>query len=142
MNKMATIVAVFVIFLPNFRSNARPLNRGLEENAWYIWIQNDLSFLNLFEICKLDGLWQVNNPKLLTLKYIKNHYLRMWNAKVVKKLLLFSAKLKRQFHVLDVPQFYTEFELLKGKEVRQVIFQTDFECKKYIIYATFFVTNY
>ena len=45
-----------------FRSNARPLNSGLEKNALHIWIQNDLSFSKLFEISKLDEKWQVNNP--------------------------------------------------------------------------------
>ena len=48
--------------MPNFRSNARPLNSGLEQNALHIWIQNDLSFSKLFEISKLDEKWQVNNP--------------------------------------------------------------------------------
>ena len=46
------------------RSNARPLNGGLEKNALHIWIQNDLSFSKLFKICKLDKKWQMNNPKV------------------------------------------------------------------------------
>ena len=48
--------------MQNFRSNARPLNGGLEKNALHIWIQNDLSFSKLFEIWKLDEKWQMNIP--------------------------------------------------------------------------------
>ena len=48
--------------MQKFRSNARPLNSGLEKNDLHIWIQNDPSFSKLFEISKLDEKWQVNNP--------------------------------------------------------------------------------
>ena len=48
--------------MQNFRSNARPLNSGLEKNALHIWIQNDFSFSELFEIWKSDKKWQMNNP--------------------------------------------------------------------------------
>ena len=57
--------------MQKFRSNARPLNSGLEKNALHIWIQNDLSFSKLFEISKLDEKWQVNNPNENVPKKIK-----------------------------------------------------------------------
>ena len=54
--------------MPNFGSNARPLNNGLEKNALHIWIQNDLSFSKLFEIWKSDKKWQLNNPSISPMK--------------------------------------------------------------------------
>ena len=63
-NKMATLVAFFMRNLPDFKSNSRPLNNGLERNALHIQIQNDLSFSKLFEIWRLDVLWLLGHPTL------------------------------------------------------------------------------
>ena len=77
----------------NFRSNSRPLNSGLENNALHIWIQNDLSFSKLFEICKSDVLWLLGHP---------NHYLSAHN---ISNCYQFSQYGKARFsNVIPVTQ--------------------------------------
>ena len=95
---MATIVAFWC--LPNFNSNSRPLNNGLDKNALHIWIQNDLSFSKLFKIHRSDVKWQLNDPEnYLQCRKQKNH------SSEIRGLCL--MKLKLFLESVCVTTFYT-----------------------------------
>ena len=62
----------------NFRPNSRPLNSGLEKNALYIWIQNDLSFSKLFKIWKSDVVYLVlGQPSVIAYSFQKEQHKKL-----------------------------------------------------------------